>query len=205
MYPIYFPAALKTAGGKLLELGEACLAQAQNAMDFNSEFVPLMNLGEMAEIVRLEDKKELERFPGSVYRCTKKSLRLTGIPSRAIEQANQLFQVNAHIPVSLFLSPDGSPDFQADKASRITGNIRYLSPELIRITALEWIPPGQVFAASASSPEVILNQLCLQVTSRVSLGHNAAVLLCRILPSSPENRRAIARFMREQGPQIRLL
>lgn len=205
MYPLYFSAVLKTAKGALLETGEACLSEAENALDFNSESVPLMNLGEKAEIVRIVGDRELQRFPGRVYRCTRKSLRLTDVPSQAIDEAKALFHVNAHIPVTLALSPDGALDFDADKASHIGGNIRFLSPERLKITAFKWIPEGQVMTLQAAAPEIRLTRLGLRVAQRVPLGRNAAVLLCDILSPSAENRRALARFTSEQQPQIRLL
>ena len=92
MYPLYFAAALKTENGKLLEIGEACLT-GEDTLDFNGEFVPLMNLGEPAQIVRLEKGQETEAFPGQVWRCTKKSLRLTKIPPLRMERAKRLFTV----------------------------------------------------------------------------------------------------------------
>lgn len=203
MYPLYFTAILKSKDGKLIEIGEACLSETPNTMDFNSEFVPLMRLGTPVEIVRVLDNEELEHFPGKVYRSTKKSLRLTDIPSKTIEAAKTFFEVNAHIPVSLALSPDGSLPFPEEKASRVGGNIRYLSASQIKITALEFVPESQIAAFDADA--VSLKNLAVRVARRVSLGHNAAVLLCDILSSSPENLRALARFEASRQPQVRLL
>lgn len=203
MYPLYFNAILKSMDGKLLEIGEACLCETPNTMEFNSEFVPLLRLGTPVEIVRVLDNEELEHFPGNVYRCTKKSLRLTDIPAERFHAAKNLFEVNAHIPVSLALSPDGSLPFPEEKASRIGGNLRYLSTSQIKITALEFVPEGQIAAFHAD--EVPLRNLAVRVARRISLGHNAAVLLCDILSPSPENLRALARFEAARQPQIRLL
>lgn len=205
MYPLYFSAVLKSAKGTVLESGEACLSEAEGAVDFNGESVPLMNLGEKAEIVRMVGERELERFPGRVYRCTRKSLRLTDVPPETLRDAKSLFDVNAHIPVSLALSPDGSTDFPDEKASHIGGNIRFLSSERLRITAFEQISQGQVMVLQTESPQIRLTRLGVRVASRVPLGRSAAVLLCDVLTPSAENRRALARFEAGQGPQIRIL
>lgn len=205
MYPLYFSAVLKSADGKTLEEGEACLSLSPDAMDFNSEFVPLLRFGESATLVRVLGEQELESFPGRVYRCTAKSLRLTDIPMEAIDKAKRLFDVNEHIPISMALSPNGSADFPEEKASRIGGNLRYISPTLLRITALEQIPEGQIVRFSVQTPVIRLEQLAARVVRRVPLKRNASVLLCNILPPSIQNSRALERFTTSQGPQVRLL
>lgn len=205
MYPLYFSAILKASNGMLLESGEACLPETGSFLDFNGESVPLMNLGEAAEIVRVLGEEELEHFPGQVYRCTKNVLRLTGIPPEALEKARALFDVNAHFPVSMWLSPDGSADFPEEKASRIGGNIRYVSSLRLKVTALEFIPEGQIMTLTTDSPDLLLQRLAVKVVRREALKRNAAVLFCDILTPSEANRRALIRFASSQGPQVRLL
>lgn len=203
MYPLYFPAVLLSADGKFLTEGEACLSEASGAVDFNGEFVPLLRLGAEVQVVRVLGETPLERFPGQVYRCTKKSLRVTGIPETALAGARALFEVNAHFPASIFLSPDNSFRFAPEKARRLDGNIRFVSSVQLKITAMEPIADGQKALVTAGA--LSLDRLLIRVAKRTPLGQNAAVLLCDVFEPTLENARALARYAASREPPIRLL
>ena len=199
MYPLYFAAALKTENGKLLEIGEACLT-GEDPLDFNGEFVPLMNLGEPAQIVRLEKGQETEAFPGQVWRCTKKSLRLTKIPPLRMERAKRLFTVNVNLPVYFAPIPEGTEKINWEKSLHLKANLRYLSTELLRLTILgPSLEPGQAAILRCEKP--LLEDFLFQAGELVPLGANASLILGKPLSLSREDRRTIENYLEKQSLQ----
>lgn len=205
MYPLYFSAALKSEDGRLLEIGEACLSETENAIEFNSEFVPLLQLGSTAQIVRVLGNQEFDYFIGKVYLSTQKMLKLIDIPEKVMENAHRLFDVNENLSITLALAPGKSPHFNTQKAAHMAGNVRYLSNDVVKLVAMEFIAEGQILSFSIDSPTIKLDELCVTVRERVLLKRNAAVLICDVLPPSAGNRSSLSAFFSKFMPAPKLL
>ena len=195
MYPIYFSATLKTEDDQVLELGQACVSDTEPSVDFTSDFVPLMKLGVTARIIRTLGAKELEVFEGQVYLSSRQLLRIVSVPESVMEQARRLFSVNENLSTELYLAPGKSPNFNPQKAERITGSIRYVSSTVIKIHAMEFVGEGQYLMFSAEGPGIVLDKMTVRVRERVLLMRNAAILICEMISPSPENRAALEAYL----------
>lgn len=198
MFPLYFPALLKTDSGMFLEAGEACLAEQESSVLFNSDFVPLLQLGSPAQIVRVWGDEEFERFCGRVYLSSRKLLQLTDIDTGVMEQARAIFSMNQNIPVQLALAPLGSPRFNVQKAQHVSGHLRYIGAGTIKLMAMEEIPPGQILSVSVQTPELTLRELKVKVIARTPLQNDTAILQCELLSPGGENANALRTFLEQQ-------
>ena len=202
MYPLYFSAVLKTGDGKFLETGEACLAETENAVLFNSDFVPLMKLGTPAQIVRVLNggTEELECFSGSVYLSSRKLLQITDVDPETIRQAREIFCVNENLPVQLMLATGTAADFVPQKAPRAAGHLRYVSQDCFKLMTLEPVSQGQLLAFSVYAPHLALQECKLLVTSRTQLKKNTAILHCKPVELSAEHRHVITEYLDRGKP-----
>lgn len=205
MYPLYFSAVLKSAEGKPLEYGEACLSETGCSIDFISEFVPLFKLGSPVCIARISGTEEFEQLPGSVYLSSRKKLQITGVPPKAYDAVRTLFEVNENSSVSLALVEGEPTHFNPQKARHINANLRYLSDSAVKLTAMEFIPEGQEICFSVETPAISLTDFFVRVERRIPLQRNAALLLCRPIAPGKANRRSIAAFLERLNPGPRLL
>lgn len=204
MVPIYFSAALKTEDGQLLEIGEACISENDEAVTFVSSFVPLMKLGSNAQIVRMLGERELECFTGSVYLSSTNLLQITGVQPALITDMRRLFSVNESITTQILLAPGHSTNFNMQKAEKVSGVIRYLSPDVVKIFSMEFIKEGQFLVFSTDETSITLDKMLIKVKERILLKRNAALHLCEVVALSSANRRALAAFAtrKKQEPTV---
>lgn len=200
MYPIYFTAILKTEDGLILEEGEACVSETEDAIDFVSSFVPLMKLGVTAKIVRKLGDRELECFTGSVYLSSASLLRIVDVDVGLVTEMRRLFSINENITTDLVFAPGRSVHFNVQKAASISGMVRYLSMDIVKIFSMEYIPDQQYLMFSVETPRIKLNRMMVQVHERILLKRNAAVHICNVVSLSGENRRALAAFTTSKKP-----
>lgn len=200
MYPIYFSAVLKTAEGVILEEGEACVSETEAAIDFVSNFVPLMKLGITAKIVRMLGDRELECFSGSVYLSSSNLLRIVSVDMNLITEMRRLFSINENITTDLIFAPGRSVHFNVQKAASVSGMIRYLSTDVVKIFSMEYIPEEQNLMFSVETPRIKLRRMMVHVRERVLLKRNAAIHLCDVISLSGENRRALTAFATSKKP-----
>lgn len=79
-----FEAYLKADDGKIFEMGYASASKEKNAIDFVSDFVPIMTLKTKATIVKLIDGRECHSFDGEVYLSTKNRLQLSNVKDKLL-------------------------------------------------------------------------------------------------------------------------
>lgn len=194
MVPIYFSAALKTEDGQLLEVGEACVSETDDAINFTSGFVPLIKLGSTVCITRTLGSKELNNFVGRVYLSSSKLLQIVGVDPADVADMRRLFSVNELTSTSLIFAPGASTSFSVQKAKNIFGVVRYLSSDCIKIFSMEFIPEQQYLMFSLDTPAVQLDRILVRVRERVLLKRNAALHICDIVSPTHENGLALAAF-----------
>ena len=180
MYPIYFTARLYSCDGILLEHGEACISKHECRVTFKNEFVPLIKLGTSARIVRVLGDTELECFEGTVYLSSRNLLQIIDVDAAVMNAARELFDINMYQTACFALSPDGQARFNPRKSELITGTIRYISENTIKISAIPFIGEGQVLMIDSELP-LKLSRTVVRVQKRVLLGRKAAILLCKII------------------------
>lgn len=201
MYPIYFPAALKTEDGKLLEKGSACISEGRFTVDFINEFVPLLKLDTPVQIVRMLGDQPLNCFVGNVYLSSRNLLQIVSVDETALREAWRLFAINTQISASFALSPNHSPHINYKKAEKIDGSIRYISADTIKISAMQYIAEGEYLMIAIEEP-IVLKKLVVQVTERVLIGRNAALLLCKIVSMHRSDEKVLADYAELLAKQL---
>lgn len=194
MYPIYFDAVLKSEGGKITEYGEACISHKENKINFKSDFVPLFKLGEKVEIIRTLGEKEFEVFSGEVYLSSRNLLQITSVDEQLISQARQLFAVNANIPATFVVSPGKSSMFNTKKAELVTGTIRYVSQDVFKISAMQYIGEGHYLYLDVEQP-VVLRKTLLFVEQRHLFTRQASICICRLISQPLNERKELAEYL----------
>ncbi|MEG0752613.1 MAG: hypothetical protein RR461_02175 [Angelakisella sp.] len=192
--PMYFSALLKAENGKVMEVGMACISKTENKVTFKSEFVPLVKLGTVVEIVRILGATELERFVGQVYLSSRNLLQIVGVGDAVMEGARKLFDINTYLPAYLALSPNNSPNFSSRKAELIGGTIRYLSMDTVKLSAMPYIGEGQYLMVE-SEPPLELHSTVLRVEKRELLGRKAAILICSIVVLPKQDEKALHSYV----------
>ncbi|MEG0110081.1 MAG: hypothetical protein RSD78_03205 [Oscillospiraceae bacterium] len=186
MNPIYFSATLKTAGGQFLEYGQAFLSQnKEGTVNFTGDFVPLIRIGETVQVVRTLGERELDRFTGQVYLSSRRLLQVVGINSTSLREAHRIFDCNANLAADIYLVK--APHFSIQKGDKLSGFVRYISPDTLKICTMEFVDEGAHLALSAEGMSLLLDDMLVQVTERVMIMRNSAILICNVLASSPEN------------------
>lgn len=194
MFPLYFPASLKTADNKLLEMGEAYVSDTEDAVYFTNDFVPLMKMGTEVCIVRTLGDREQERFVGHVYLSSRNLLQIVDVDNYIISEVRRLFTVNENLGVELYASSKPSHFGNLQKLTYFPGTIRYVSRDLFKICTMEYVAEGDYLAFSTDGPGILLNQLVVRVTERVLLRRSVAILLCEVWHPNAENRAALAAY-----------
>ncbi|MEG1686294.1 MAG: hypothetical protein RR185_04175 [Angelakisella sp.] len=185
MVPIYFSALLRTAEGRLMELGEACLSRRENKVTFRSEFVPLVKLGTTVEIVRVLGQKQLERFRGQVYLSSRNLLQIVEVDPQLIATVRALFDTNTCLPANFTVSPDKAPVFPPKHVDLVTGTVRYLSYDTVKLSLLPYVGEGQYLIIDCQCEGLELRQTIVRVEQRELLGRRAALLLCSVYACPP--------------------
>lgn len=198
MNPLSFTANLCTEDGQFIETGEARVSDTESSVDFTGEFVPLLKLGVTVQIVRVLGSSQFERFTGKVYLSSRKLLKIVEVDEQLVKKARSYFSVNENLPVTLLLAPEKPARFNPQKAARISGVVRGIYSDTIKITSIDFIPDGQRMMLSVESESITLDSVMLCVRERVLMRRSAAILLCDIESASDESRRAIADFLARQ-------
>ena len=193
MNSIGFSALLESYDKDISELGQAYISNG-NAVTFTSDFVPLIKLGSQVTITRLIGEKRMESFVGRVYLSSKQLMRIVEVDNTLIEKALVLFESNIISPGEFAIAPGSSISFNLQKAKGISGFLRYIGPETVRICTMEFVDKGQHLMFSVESDELTLNKMLVRVKERVLLMRNAAVLLCDVVSLSAANATAIKEY-----------
>ena len=201
MNPIYFSAILKTANGHFLEYGQAFLSQdKEGTVNFTGDFVPLIRIGETVQISRTLGEREIERFVGQVYLSSRRLLQVVGIQGPALCEAHRIFDCNANLSADIYLVKP--PHFSIAKGDKLSGFVRYISPDVLKICTMEFVDEIAHLALSAEGMSLLLDDMLVQVTERVLVMRNSAILLCRVLSSTPENQEILAGYFARRQREI---
>ncbi len=85
-----FEAYLKDDTGKIFEIGHASVNPNNDAVDFISEFVPLMDMHTTANIIKVMNERECHIFTGSVYLSSKTRLQISNVSDRLLNYQEML-------------------------------------------------------------------------------------------------------------------
>lgn len=188
---IEFSAFLESEENDILEPGQAYISH-DNSVTFTSDFVPLIKLGSEVAVIRAIGEKRLDRFVGKVYLSSRKLLRIVDVDSAAIDPALEMFKSNIILPADFLVAPGATTRFNAQKARAVSGFLRYISPQSVKICTMEFADKGDYLVFSLEDPALSLDKMLVCVKERVLLMRSAALLLCEVVSLSMENGVAIA-------------
>ncbi len=180
----------------ILESGQAYISP-DNSVTFTSDFVPLVKLGSEVTVIRVIGEKRLERFVGKVYLSSRKLLRIVDVDKATIGPALNMFESNAVFPAEFLIAPGATTRFNAQKAQAVSGFIRYISPQSVKICTMEFVDKGQYLMFSLEEPALPLDKMLVRIKERILLMRSAALLLCEVVSLSMGNGVAIAGFLED--------
>lgn len=203
MNPIYFTSTLKSEDGQILEYGQAFLSQdKEGTVNFTGDFVPLIRIGETVCISRTLGEREMERFTGQVYLSSRRLLQVVGVSSPALAEAHRIFDTNANLAADIYhVSP---PHFNMQKGEKLSGFVRFVSPDILKICTMDFVDEGAYLALSAEGMSLLLDDILVQVAKRELIMRNSAVLICKVLDSTPENTEILTGYFARRQKQARL-
>lgn len=195
MSSIEFSALLESRANGIFEEGQAYI-EHDNSVTFTSDFVPLIKLDSRATIIRTLGDKQFERFTGRVYLSSRNLLRIVDVDHELIDEAMQIFDSNIICPAEFYIAPGSSIRFNVQRAHSISGFLRYISPETVRICTMEYVEPGQHLMFTISESGLAVEKMLVKVTDRMLLMRSAAVLQCKPVSLSNNNLTAIKNCLR---------
>lgn len=196
MNSIGFSAILESQDGDISEPGQAYIAQ-NNAITFTSDFVPLIKLGSRVSVTRVIGEKRMENFEGEVYLSSKQLMQIVKVDEGLIKDALGIFESNVILPAEFNIAPGSSIHFNLQKSQGISGFLRYIGLNKVRICTMEFVDKGRHLMFSLESPELTLSKMLVVVRERELLMRNAAVLICDVVSLSAANRAAISAYIEQ--------
>ncbi len=184
-YP--FPALLSSDYNEVEESGIAQITPRGDALNFYSDFVPLIPFGKSATIHWTLGDKTLATFEGETYLSTSEMLQITGLEEVKLATARTLFQMNTRLPSTIAQSPKKkTPQYEAE--------VLYLSMGMIKILSSQEISEGQKIYLSIQVDFLTLSALCLIVHKRVDFLEGEKLLLCEVDTMTQENYIALSAY-----------
>ncbi|MEM1485301.1 hypothetical protein V6615_10540 [Oscillospiraceae bacterium PP1C4] len=180
MNPRYFDAILKTEDDKFLEIGTACVSIEDQSIEFKNEFVPLLKLGEIVKIVRLDDNVETRSFTGEVYLSSRRLLRIVSAVDTILPGAINYLSLNTSISGQVALIPAGDSFLQQPSTKGFDAEIYYLSTKTIKFTTKKQFKIGQRLLLRSEDP-VVLDMVALEIYQTILCGSNATGYRCNVL------------------------
>jgi hypothetical protein len=187
-----FPARLSAGYNGICEVGNARVAEREDAIDFSAEFVPLVPLGAPALVEWIQGETAVQPYEGQVYLSSPRMLRLVGIDGGLARQTRALFATNLSLPAVL-RTAKGAPPMPA--------RLEYLSLEVATLVVPETVPQGSRLLMEVEVDFLTLGNMPLQVETAVTLRRRENLLQCTFSPGSDENLIALNAYV----PRLELL
>lgn len=183
MFPIRFPALLKTDKDEILEEGIAYISKEDASVEFTNEFVPLMKLGATAKIIRIEKDYETHCFEGSVYLSSRNLLRITSVNDYVLEDAKNICTVNTAIDTLLTPYDQGIATPAAIMNEKVGASIQSVSMQEVLFTSSETLNVGNRFLLSINEP-LSLRRVVIEIYRCIFFGNGSFTYQCNILSIS---------------------
>lgn len=169
-----FPAQLRDEQGKTMSVGLAYSLNELGRVVFESDFVPLLKMGERVQIVRVVQGIDTHCLEGEVFVSSVNMLHITSVTEQILDGARRSMSVDAEIRATLSQIRPGEP------LRRFEGCIYSLSLDRIHFTCTEELAEGDIFALSLEEP-IGLEGVVLEIYRRLLFGKDSASYQCRIV------------------------
>lgn len=190
---LFFSALLRTSYNNINEYGEAVVVHDEHAVDFVSDFVPLVPLGTQASIDWTLGKKSLASCKGKVYLSTQNMLRLVEVDPELVERARATFASNISIP-GFILVTSRQLLKQTKQVYHVT--IVYLSVGMVKLqfSAPLALEIGEKLMLDVEVDFLSLHGLSLKVRQIIQLGFDKNLLICEVERSGNDNYVALSTY-----------
>jgi hypothetical protein len=180
------PALLKSAEGKLLEIGEAVVSIENRSVDFHSEFVHLFKMDTPLKIVLTKDGEETQCFDGRVYLSTQTMLRLVEVSDQVLPGAKMAYLCEVDMPGTLtaLISEEVAEGFmnlqrrQVTRQQSFVVRIHALSMACVYFTCEQRLEKGQY--VQLDLPVADAEGLLLEIERAYDFGQTTRNYHCRI-------------------------
>ena len=189
MLPAHFKARLKTWDDRLLEEGYASVSIENRSVDFQNEFVPLLELGTTVKVFQLQEDKEIHCFIGRVYLSSRRLLRVVSVSDDLLTEAEKQLPVEVDIKGQLRLQSGGIKSIKSYPA-----HIYPLSPAIVKFTCPLQLPAGSCVLLSFSKPFAI-EGLAAQVYQSILFGDSHSGYLCHVQSAPDPGRTRLSDFI----------
>ncbi len=194
-YP--FPAVLSTDYNEIEEPGFAQVASRGDALNFYSEFVPLVPLDHLVTVCWTLGDKVLATFEGVAYLSTSKMLQLTNLDEEKLATARTLFHCNTRFPARVAESTK-------KKVAQYEVEVLYLSMGLIKLQSMFDIQEGETLYLNIHVDFLTVNALRLTVHKKLEFQEGEKLLLCKVDDMTQENYIALSAYVAKLEKQQRL-
>lgn len=176
----HFPAVLKTLRNKVIEYGIAYISEDQKSIEFQSEFVPICEMGTPLKIVRMQGSIETQSFVGEVYLSSQNLLRLVSLADEVLPGAAVAYTYDVEfdgmatavvtLPEELRrpIFPFGKRQPPAPRPHTFPITVYGISLSQIRITCDMLLAQGQLLTLNIQDP-IVLNDLSVVVDLPISM------------------------------------
>lgn len=182
----YLPFPARLCAGNICEVGLGQVAEADNAVDFTGDFIPLLPLGQAAAVEWILGDGVVRAYQGEVYLSSPALLRLVRVDAGLVAEARRLFATNLRLRAS-FASPDKT-------SPRVPAQVLYLTTCAATLAAPMPLEPGTRLWLDCEADFLTLRAVPLQVKSAIPLRKSQALLHCTLAAGSEENLVALSAY-----------
>ncbi len=183
-----FPAVLTAEYNGIHEFGEGRVLADDNAIDFTSDFVPLIPLGAAAGIDWVLGGQTIAHYGGSVYLSSKTAMRLVEVEPDVIAKTRVILASNTCLPATV--RAQGAP---AENA--VPAEIVFLSMDYIKLRIRTYLPEADTILLCAEVDFLTLANLRLSVRRRVAMQGSETLLLCETQKMDEANYIALTAYV----------
>ncbi len=178
-----FPAKFTSSYNTINELGQAHFLPGDNAINFTSDFVPLLPLGTPAMIEWAHSERTLATYEGSVYLSSGKLVRLVDINPTLAAKTRRLLACNIHMEAEI-----------SAKGGGFSAEVVYLSEKSITLHSRWAQEANSLLQLSAEIDFLTLRKLPLRCKKQLELRRGEYLLYCHVEKTTTENTVALSAY-----------
>lgn len=193
-----FEAHLRDDTGKIFEIGHATVIADNDAVDFISEFVPLMDMHTKANIIKIMNERECHVYSGTVYLSSKTRLQISNVSDRLLSYQEMLISQRVQLKGmahSIVLIPSiyegGEPSKQLN-SSEI--EIFSLSIREIGFTVPKSYTVAEQLLISIENP-VKMDDVEIKVYRQLQFSPSRTMCYATINSTTPQSRKNLINYL----------
>lgn len=193
-----FDAHLRDETGRLFEVGHASVYANNDAVDFISEFVPLMDMHTRAHIIKVMNDRECHVFSGNVYLSSKTRLQISNVTDRLLSYQEMLIAQRVKltgVAHSIVFIPSIYEGGEASKQLN-SSEIEIFS---ISIKEIAFTVPKSYAVAEqlliSINPPVNMDDVEIRVYRQLQFSPSKTMCYATIDATTPDSRRNLIRYL----------